>query len=72
MALAKMKMLLKKWAEAEMLCSTILQSSQYASQTDPSKVFQKNGTHIIWQLKPKNTNDATKEASLYNLSLIHI
>ena len=68
MALAKMKMLLKKWNEAEVLCSTILQSTQYISQTDPSKVFQKNGTHIIWQLKPKNTNDATKEASLYNFT----
>ena len=68
MALAKMKMLLKKWVEAEVLCSTILQSSQYTFQTDPSKVFQKNGTHIIWQLKPKNTNDATKEASLYNFT----
>ena len=68
MALAKMKMLLKKWAEAEVLCSTVLQSSQYTFQTDPSKVFQKNGTHIIWQLKPKNTNDATKEASLYNFT----
>lgn len=68
MALAKMKILLKKWAEAEVLCSTILQSSQYTFQTDPSKVFQKSGTHIIWQLKPKNTNDATKEASLYNFT----
>ncbi|MCD1117542.1 RagB/SusD family nutrient uptake outer membrane protein [Chryseobacterium turcicum] len=68
MVLAKMKMLLKKWNEAEILCSTIMQNSTYVYQTDITKVFQKSGTHIIWQLKPKNTNDATKEASLYTFS----
>lgn len=65
MALAKMKMLLKKWNEAEVLCNTIIQNSNYGFQNDITKVFQKNGTHILWQLKPKNTNDATKEAMLY-------
>lgn len=68
MALAKMKMLLKKWNEAEVLCSTIMQNSAYVYQTDITKVFQKSGSHIIWQLKPKNTNDATKEASLYTFT----
>lgn len=68
MALAKMKMLLKKWNEAEVLCSTIMQNSAYVYQTDMTKVFQKSGSHIIWQLKPKNTNDATKEASLYTFT----
>lgn len=68
MALAKMKMLLKKWDEAEVLCSTIMQNSTYVYQTDITKVFQKSGSHIIWQLKPKNTNDATKEASLYTFT----
>jgi hypothetical protein len=68
MALAKMKMLLKKWNEADILCSTIIQSSAYVYQTDITKVFQKSGSHIIWQLKPKNTNDATKEASLYTFT----
>ncbi|WP_228444839.1 RagB/SusD family nutrient uptake outer membrane protein [Chryseobacterium echinoideorum] len=64
--LAKLKMLLKKWNEAELLCNTVLQSSQFTFQSDITKVFQKTGTHVIWQLKPKNNNDATKEASLYN------
>ncbi|MGE8514438.1 MAG: RagB/SusD family nutrient uptake outer membrane protein [Chryseobacterium culicis] len=68
MALAKMKMLLKKWDEAEVLCGMIIQNNMYAFQPDISKVFQKNGTHILWQLKPKNTNDATKEASLYTFT----
>lgn len=67
-ALAKMKMLLKKWNEAEILCSTILQNTAYGYQSDITKVFQKSGAHIIWQLKPKNTNDATKEAPLYNFT----
>lgn len=68
MALAKMKMLLKKWNEADVLCSTIMQNSAYVYQTDITKVFQKSGSHIIWQLKPKNNNDATKEASLYTFT----
>ncbi|CAA7387712.1 RagB/SusD family nutrient uptake outer membrane protein [Chryseobacterium fistulae] len=68
MALAKMKMLLKKWNEADVLCSTIMQNSAYVYQTDMIKVFQKSGSHIIWQLKPKNNNDATKEASLYTFT----
>nr|WP_286486977.1 RagB/SusD family nutrient uptake outer membrane protein [Chryseobacterium indologenes] len=68
MALAKMKMLLKKWNEAEVLCSEIMQNPAYSYQNDISKVFQKSGSHIIWQLKPKNNNDATKEASLYTFT----
>lgn len=68
MALAKMKMLLKKWNEAEFLCTTIMQNSDYSYQNDITKVFQKSGTHILWQLKPKNTNDATKEATLYTFT----
>lgn len=68
MALAKMKMLLKKWEEADVLCFTIVQNSAYVYQTDMTKVFQKSGSHIIWQLKPKNNNDATKEASLYTFT----
>lgn len=68
MALAKMKMLLKKWSEAEVLCGMIMQNSLYAYQPDITKVFQKGGSHIIWQLKPKNTNDATKEAALYTFT----
>ncbi len=68
MALAKMKMLLKKWNEAEVLCDDIIQNPAYSYQNDISKVFQKSGSHIIWQLKPKNTNDATKEATLYTFT----
>lgn len=59
---------LAKWAEAEVLYQSVLQTSGYSFQTDLSKVFQKSGTHIIWQLKPRNNNDPTKEAALYNFT----
>lgn len=64
--LAKLKMNLGKWQEAEVLCQTILQTSGYSFQNDLSKVFLKSSPHIIWQLKPKNNNDPTKEATVYN------
>ncbi|WP_228442464.1 RagB/SusD family nutrient uptake outer membrane protein [Chryseobacterium indologenes] len=63
---AKMKMMLGKWQETEVLCQTIIQNADYVFQNDPSKVFQKTGKHIIWQLKPKNNTDPTSEAVLYN------
>ncbi|MGI9651959.1 RagB/SusD family nutrient uptake outer membrane protein [Chryseobacterium sp. RLHN22] len=65
---AKLKILRKQWPEAENLLQLVLQSSDYAFQNDITKVFQKTGTHIIWQLKPRNSGDATKEAALYNFS----
>ncbi|MCX8525897.1 RagB/SusD family nutrient uptake outer membrane protein [Chryseobacterium formosus] len=43
----------------------IVQSPLYQFQNDITKVFTKTGTHILWQLKPKNNADAVKEASLY-------
>lgn len=66
--LAKMKMMLGKWQEAEILCQTVIQNSDYVFQSDLSKVFQKSGKHIIWQLKPKNNTDATLEAVMYNFT----
>lgn len=66
--LAKVKMLLGKWPQAEVLLGAVMQSSDYVFQNDITKVFKNNGRHIIWQLKPKNDGDATKEASLYNFS----
>ncbi|MBP0613953.1 RagB/SusD family nutrient uptake outer membrane protein [Chryseobacterium sp. cx-311] len=51
--------------EAEILLKTIIQSPLYAFQNDLTKVFTKTGTHILWQLRPKNQGDGTKEALLY-------
>ncbi len=68
--LAKLKMLIGKWGEVEGLTTSVLNRSTYVFQTDLSKVFHKTGTHIIWQLKPRNANDPTKEAVLYNFTTI--
>ncbi|SUX48807.1 RagB/SusD family nutrient uptake outer membrane protein [Chryseobacterium indoltheticum] len=68
LVLAKIKMLLNKNNEAEVLLQTIVQAPVYSFQNDITKVFQKTGSHIIWQLKPGNTNEATKEAILYNFT----
>jgi len=66
--LAKIKMLLNKNTEAELLLQSVIQSPLYSFQNDLAKVFQKGGGHILWQLKPGNANEATKEAVLYNFT----
>ncbi|WP_286751685.1 MULTISPECIES: RagB/SusD family nutrient uptake outer membrane protein [Sphingobacterium] len=63
--LAKIYMLQSKWNNAETLLRTIIQSSLYQPENDLSKVFTKSGSHILWQLKPKNNGDATQEVTAY-------
>nr|WP_315085811.1 RagB/SusD family nutrient uptake outer membrane protein [uncultured Chryseobacterium sp.] len=63
--LAKIYMLQSKWNNAETLLRTITQSSLYQPENDLSKVFTKSGSHILWQLKPKNNGDATQEVTAY-------
>ena len=64
--LAKNYMDQQKWALAEPLLSEIVTNPQFAFEQDVTKVFQKGGRNVIWQLKPKNSNDPTKEIqSLY-------
>lgn len=63
--LANTYMLQKKYSEAEVLYKEIRSSAQYQFQNDLTKVFDKSGTHIIWQLKPRNTGEATKEVLSY-------
>jgi hypothetical protein len=63
--LAKVYMLQNKWSEAESILKEIKQNSMYQFETNITKVFNKSGTHILWQLKPKNPGDATKEAAAY-------
>lgn len=63
--LAKVYMQHLKPQLAEVLLKNIVQSPLYHFQTDITKVFNKTGTHIIWQLKPKNNTDAVKEATAY-------
>lgn len=63
--MAKIYMVKNQWSEAEQLLKNIVQSNLYTFQNDLTKVFQKSGTHIIWQLKPLNVGDGTKESILY-------
>ncbi|MCT2561824.1 RagB/SusD family nutrient uptake outer membrane protein [Chryseobacterium herbae] len=63
--LAKIYMLQHRWNDAEFLLKNIVQSPLYQFENNTTKVFQKSGTHILWQLKPKNAGDPTKEAMNY-------
>lgn len=63
--LAKVYMQQLKSEQAEIVLKAIVQSPLYQFQNDLSKVFLKSGTHIIWQLKPRNNTDAVKEATAY-------
>ncbi|MBW8360963.1 MAG: RagB/SusD family nutrient uptake outer membrane protein [Kaistella sp.] len=63
--LAKIHCLQHQWAGAELLLKNIVQSPLYTFQNDLTKVFDKSGQHILWQLKPKNPNDPAKEAMQY-------
>ncbi|EJL74417.1 RagB/SusD family nutrient uptake outer membrane protein [Chryseobacterium populi] len=63
--LAKIYMEQHKWGEAETILKNIIQSPLYQFQQDVTKVFNKLGSHVLWQLKPKNPGDPTKEAQNY-------
>lgn len=63
--LAKTLVTEKKYGEAEQILKEIIQSPLYAIQNDIIKVFDKSGTHILWQLKPRNTGGSTKEIQSY-------
>ena len=69
MLLAKVYMQENDWSAAEQLLQEIIQSPLYAFETDLSKVFLKTGRHILWQLKPANATDATKEYLLFNFTV---
>lgn len=66
--LAKTYMLEKKWLMAEVLLKEIASSPLYVFQNDITKVFTKTSGHILWQLKPQNSTDPTREALLYYFS----
>jgi hypothetical protein len=66
--LAKVYILQQKWPQAEQLAGNIIQNPLYQLEQDITKVFKKGGKHILWQLKPLNSGDSTKEASLYYFS----
>ncbi len=63
--LAKIYLLEMRNTDAEALLKEIIASPFYQFQNDISKVFIKSGSHILWQLKPKNSGDGTKESIAY-------
>jgi hypothetical protein len=63
--LARVYILQMQWANAETSLKAVLQSPLYQFQNDVNKVFLNSSRHIIWQLKPKNSGDATKEVVVY-------
>jgi starch-binding outer membrane protein, SusD/RagB family len=63
--LARIYLQRAEWAQAQKMSDTILSSPLYQFQNDINEVFHKSGSHIIWQLIPKNSGDATKEAMFY-------
>ncbi len=68
--LAKVLITNGKYSESETILSQIIQSPLYTWESDLNKVFLKTGKHILWQLKPANASNATKEFLLYCLALI--
>src|SRR5690606_3008884 len=50
--LAKVQILRKQWGAAEISLATVINNPLYTFQENISKVFDKNGQHILWQLKP--------------------
>lgn len=68
--LAKVFLEQKRWSEAEVLLKGIINAGSYSVQNDLSKTFKKSGTHILWQLKPANSGDATKEVVAYYFDFI--
>ena len=63
--LGRIYLLQGEWALAGQTAEDILQSPLYQFQPDLNEVFHKTGTHILWQLMPENSGDATQEAGFY-------
>jgi hypothetical protein len=66
--LAQVYLIQGKYAQAEQTALDILQSDLYNFQPDLAEVFHKDGKHILWQIKPPYSGDATAEASFYYFS----
>lgn len=66
--LARIYLLQGEWLLAEETAQEIIQSPMYQYESDINEVFHKSGSHILWQLKPQNSGDATSEADHYYFS----
>ncbi|HHV84887.1 MAG TPA: RagB/SusD family nutrient uptake outer membrane protein [Petrimonas sp.] len=65
LVLAKIYLTERNYKQAEQMARAILQSSLYEFEEDINEVFHKSGKHILWQIRPQISGDATKEASFY-------
>jgi len=63
--LSQVYLLRENWPMAEETAEDILSSPLYDFEPDIDAVFQKGGRHILWQLKPQNSGDPTREATFY-------
>lgn len=63
--LAKVYILQKRWADAEVVLKSIVQSPLYQFQNDITKVFIKSSAHILWQLKPKSGFPTSESMAYY-------
>ncbi len=63
--LANIYLLRGKWTLAEQTADAVIQSPLYQFQTDINEVFHKSGSHILWQLSPEYSGDATSEGMLF-------
>lgn len=63
--LARIYLLQEEWLLGEEVLENILQSPLYQYEPDINEVFHKSGKHILWQLKPQNSGDATSEVPFY-------
>lgn len=68
LVLARVYLSQQKYQQAEQLVEGILQSPLYQFQPDLNEVFHNTGSHILWQLSPQNSGDATTEAAFYYFS----
>src|SRR5690606_28065296 len=62
--LARVYMSKQEWNKAENTLNEIVQSPLYQWEPDITRVFQKAGKHVLWQLKPHN-NASLQQTSTY-------
>lgn len=63
--LARVYLYMGLWAEAANSASAVLNNPLYSWEPDLDKIFLKESTATIWQLKPDSDNGNTKEGNLF-------
>lgn len=63
--LAKVYMVRQEWNKAEVTLKEIISNPLYQIETETTKVFQKSGKHVLWQLKPQNNASLRQATAFY-------